>query len=154
VPLKGTYPTSPIIYSSNKAFDKVWGNVIDLFAQSNIPINIIDKSSGLIISKETRLRWAIEGKDGTLSTKNAEVVLRREINRGNRKLIKPDFVTGTWNIHVKEENGETLINVNLHELKGHKGEYFAATARSKAYTYNLGGQTTGVFEQRIYDIIK
>lgn len=153
-PLKGIYPTPPIIHYSEKPFDQVWGNIIDIFAQSNIPIDILDKSSGLITSKVTRLKWAIEGKDGTLSTKNAEVVLRREVDRGNRKLIKPAYVTGTWNIRVKEENGRTVINVNLHELMGYKEEMYAATYTKRNYSYELRGLSTGVFEQKIADAIK
>src|SRR5690349_8549429 len=94
--LKGSYPAPPIIYHSEQSFEKVWSNVIDLFAQKGIPIQLVDKSSGLIISGTSSLIWSFEDKNGSLTKKDAWVVLPKIIDRGSNKLIKPVNVYGTW----------------------------------------------------------
>ena len=55
IPIKGTYPETPIVISSTKSFDQAWDRLVDIFAQKGLSIKIIDRSSGLIISTKSEL---------------------------------------------------------------------------------------------------
>lgn len=155
---KGNYPKPPIVIHSDKAVDKVWDNLIDFFAQKGLSIKIIDRSSGLIISEKTLLTYAVEDKKGQLKNTSAFVVLPRICPPGSDESITPSSVTGEWNVRVKADGAGTSINVNLlnflpiYGRSGTDALYF-----SRAYNKNPGsfsGQTTGVFEKTIADIIK
>ena len=66
----------PIVSNSDQPFEKVWENVIDYFAQNGIPIRIIDKSSGLIISDKAKLSFTFENaKTGKMNHPDHFVVL-------------------------------------------------------------------------------
>ena len=81
----------------NASFDRTWNAVIDVFAERNIPIATIDKSSGLIAttalgieeSKDTTQEWADCGNlPATRATYN--VLVR---GAGDRSTVK---VTVKW----------------------------------------------------------
>ncbi len=81
----------------NASFDRTWSAVIDVFAERNIPIATIDKSSGLIATtslvisdpKETLREWADCGNvEATRATYN--VLVR---GAGDRSTVK---VTVQW----------------------------------------------------------
>jgi hypothetical protein len=74
-PLKGQYPTTPIIGYSDKSFDKVWDNIKGLFSQKGIFIKSIDRSSGLIIFTQSALSATYENKKGEPYNRNAFVVV-------------------------------------------------------------------------------
>lgn len=146
--LRGNYPQTPIINYTDKPKDQVWDNIIDFFAQKGIPIKIIDKSSGLIVSDKANLSWSYEDKKGKLFQPSAFAAIRKFMYPNISKPVNPEKVTGEWNIRIKETNGKTSINVNLYNIEG---------------TYQIGnssslrdpnGKTTGVFEQLIYDAVK
>lgn len=154
-PLKGAYPTPPIITTSDKSFDKVWDNTVDYFAQHGIPIRIIDKASGLIVSDKAKLSWSFEDKNGKLFKKDAFVVLKKMSADYSDKPFKPQEVTGEWNIRVRASGNGTLINVNLYNIE--------ATYEKAYYSYYHGvtysavkaeGFTTGVFETTFEDGVK
>jgi len=156
IPIKGTYPQTPIIYYSDKAKDQVWDNIVDMFAQKGLSIKIIDKSSGLIVSDHSKVTWSHENKNGQLIRKDAFVVIPGIYDRSSEKLIKPDYITGEWNIRIKEENGRTSININLVNLTAtYQGstDYYTYT-KNRAKVVDIDGRTTGVFEKIIYDIVK
>ena len=58
-------PNTPV----TAPFNKTWNTVIDYFTTSNIPISVIDRSSGLIVTRELWIgeidasKWADCGKD-------------------------------------------------------------------------------------------
>lgn len=143
VPLVGNYSDVPYAINSTKPVDTVWSNIIDLFATKGLAIKIIDKSSGLITSEETRLTFTTEDYSGNLNDKSAFVVVTKMSQGGIT--YSAQTVTGEWNIRVKPNEGGTLINVNLVNIKG----YYQNTPLSP-----FTGKSTGVFEKTIADIIK
>lgn len=153
--LKGSYPAPPIIYHTDKSFEQVWSNVIDLFAQKGIPIQLVDKSSGLIISGPATLTWSFEDKTGKLFKKDAWVVLPKVIDRGNNKIIKPYAVYGSWNIRIKVDSGKTAINTNLYNISagyGLVGSY--PMNKTPGTTPIMDGKSTGEFEKLIFDLVR
>lgn len=136
VPLIGTYPEPPFIALSDKSFEDVWSNLIDLFAQNGLGITLIDKSSGLIIASKTRLSWTFEDKEGKPLKADADVVLSKKIDPGPMRPYKPSYCAGDWNVRIKVlPNGKTSINVNLlnidaYILHGNAGEKLYLKAKS------------------------
>lgn len=155
VPLKGSYPENPIVSYSDKSRDRVWDNIIDLFAQKGISIKIIDKSSGLIISEPIKLKWSYEDKSGHVIKPDALVAVWATKHNGD--YLDPHSVSGEWNIRIKEANGKTAINVNIVNVK-HEELDPGSTMRRAFYTledYPTGAvKSTGVFEKSITDYIK
>lgn len=155
LPLKGDYPPTPIISASDKSFDKVWDNVIDYFAQNGIPIKIIDKSSGLIISDKAKLTWSFEDKLGKLANSSAWVVLQKIMDPLHEKPYTPNYVSGEWNIRIKSNDGKTTINVNLYNIEATYGSYYYSSyTHSTIAPVKVEGKTTGVFENAISSAVK
>lgn len=153
-PLKGSYVEKPIEITSKQPYEKVWSNIIDLFATKGLSVKLIDKSSGLIISEKTSLldSYSFEDDKGNLVNPSAFVALDRNEVQGYTK-IKPDNITAEWNIRIKSmENNLTLINVNLTNINATysvpPSQYVAAR------TINFVGKSTGNFEKQIADILK
>lgn len=71
IPIKESYPNIPMVFQSDKSFEQVWDNLIDLFAQKGLSIIIIDKSSGLLISNRSKLASTYEMKNGKLNNPGA-----------------------------------------------------------------------------------
>ena len=164
IPLKGSYPSLPIVITTDKDFNTVWDKLIDLFAQKGIPIKLIDRSSGLILCERSLLKTTVEDKKGVLEDNTAWIVVPKEhnpaLNRDiaitgstsgvySKKMI-PNDVNGEWNVRVKSESGKTSINVNIVNVKF---EDFGANGYSKLLNVS-SYKSTGIFEKIISDEIK
>ena len=155
VPLKGVYPEPPIITKSDRSFDKVWEKTVDYFAENGIPIKIIDKSSGLIISDKTKLSWTFEKKDGFVFNPKSFVVLHQIIDKMHGKPYSPTTVTGEWNIRIKAIGNETSINVNLYNIEATYGQYYYSSySHSVISPVKVEGKTTGIFEKSFEEAVK
>ncbi|MEO6313565.1 MAG: hypothetical protein ABIX01_11920 [Chitinophagaceae bacterium] len=152
-PLKGTYPKTPIVYTSEKSLDKIWDNIIDMFAQKGLSIKIIDKSSGLIVSEKSRLSWSLEKKDGSLFDSTNYVVLEKVSAKGSKYFYTPTRVTGEWNVRIKADGKLTYININLTNIMATYGSAYYSNGRI-VEPVEIVGRTTGVFEKSIYEMIK
>jgi hypothetical protein len=149
-PLKGTYPTPPIIEHSDKPVDEVWSNIIDLFSQKGISIKIIDKSSGLIISTQSEIFATFENKKGEPINPSAFVVVERnniEEQEGRKAPLYP--VLGEWNIRIKNDSGRTSINVNIVNITSERQLGYGRVEKFDPHAH-----TTGVFEKLIFEKIK
>lgn len=148
--LKGTYQDTPYQIETNKSFDDVWSNVIDMFATKGLSIKIIDKSSGIITSGTTSFlsSYCYETKEGKLFNPNAFVVVNMIKNWAGSSL-QPQVVTGEWNIRVKKVEDKTIINVNLVNIIAQYKE-----PSSPFTVWNLEAKSTGVFEKTIADIVR
>jgi hypothetical protein len=153
LPLKGRYLDPPFQIKTTKSFQQIWDNLIDLFAQKGLPIRIIDKNSGLITSDRAKLSSTTEKKDGTLLDPEAFIVVPQIYNPGPRKyypISRGSDITGEWNVRVKETNGETIINVNIVNVKYMAYDaYYKIPKEYSLTTY----KSTGVFEKLISEII-
>jgi hypothetical protein len=153
LPLKGTYINKPYEITSDKSFDAVWSNMIDLFATKGLSIKVIDKNSGLIVSEKTSLisNYTIEDDNGKLIDPNAWIVISK-INWMGTEVI-PDRLTAEWNVRIKSNvEGKTIINVNLTNIDGSK--YYAPTQYTAAQNFKFDGRSTGIFEKTIADQVK
>lgn len=162
VPIKGTYQSTPFTATTTKSFDDVWDKLIDLFAQHGLPIKLVDRSSGLIISSESRMPATIELKNGALQNKDAFVVVpqRHDIgaNRdepvsgytlGKKGTLLTSDVSGEWNVRIKKSGEGCIINVNLVNLS-----YDVTIDKYPRKTSLNDYKSTGVFENIIANYLK
>lgn len=163
IPIKGTYPETPIVISSTKSFDQAWDRLVDIFAQKGLSIKIIDRSSGLIISTKSELTTTAEDVNGMPFDKSAFIVVPTVVQFGKKvpitgtssgayAVVKTSYPAyGDWNVRIKANGTGCTINVNINNIT-----YNAYDATAKAYrdinlyTY----KTTGVFENLLADLIK
>lgn len=131
--IKGTYPQNLHSVVSTLSVDEVWSKVIDFFATSGVPINVIDKSSGLIVSQKMTFPTTGENRDGTLVKESAYIVSPSQIINGIPQPVKQ--VAAVWNIRVKDVAGKTSISINLH-------------------IDDVSSVSTGVFEKQLLDLFK
>src|SRR5689334_11939981 len=96
IPLKGQYPDKPYMDTTNLSKDAVWEKVIDFFAQKGLPIKLVDRSSGLIISEKTSLITSYEDTKGFPAKKEAWVVIPKMIDPNSRKPLPIYPVVGEW----------------------------------------------------------
>jgi len=172
IPLRGSYPAMPIQIPTDKSVEYVWDKLVDLFAQKGLPIKIIDRSSGLIISDKSILKTTIEENNGQLLDNTAWIVVTKKHDAGlNRtvavtgtvsgaysKQMVPRDVTGEWNVRVKKsESGTTIINVNIVNVTF--SDYISTGLGTPGYYKDLPlnsayYKSTGTFEKLITDLIK
>lgn len=155
VPLKGTYSDKPYEVISEKSFDQVWTNVIDLFATKGLSIKLIDKSSGLIVSEKTSFinDYTFEDKLGKLINPDASVVLETVTYEGFNQTLKPEKITGEWNVRIKDNgNNKTSVNVNLTNIDAKL--IIAGSAYTAAQNITFEGKSTGQFEELISSLVK
>lgn len=152
IPLKGSYPSTPIIEYSDNSVDKVWDKIIDFFAQNGLSIKIIDRSSGLIISESSELTWTFEDKKGNQIKPGRWVAIPMVIAPGADKATSPYKVLGEWNVRIKSAGDKTSINVNLVNIRARFATYSMAD-RDPVYT-RVDGRSTGVFEKQMFEIFK
>lgn len=148
-----TNAPSSYTIQSNKNFEQTWTDVIDYVSRVGTSIRTIDKASGLIITDEYSFTksYTYETKDGQLQDNSAYVVLNKK--KGSFGVtIKPDFITGNFNIRVKPTSNGSSITVNLVNLK-------AATTVGKNM-YGGGGhleyytvKSTNVFEKELAKVL-
>lgn len=145
--LTGNYD---IVYTaeSDKSFDEVWNKVIDYFAITGIPITVMEKASGFIVSKEMSLNDMVTmEKDGVLLNERSFVVIPYASNIVYMK------ASSDFNVRVKEENGKVTIMVNLpnifvqRTLKPTGFQMFSEPERVEA-------KSTGAFERGLLELFK
>lgn len=150
-PIKGKYQETPFEAISDNNKDFVWDKIIDLFAQKGLPIKIIDRSSGLIISEPSKLTWTYEDNNGKPYEPNSYVVIQKVSYSNMKKGGLTAIVTGEWNIRIKAEAEKTRVNINLVNIKR---ELAGIQNSSIPLTVGKEAVSTGVFEKIIFDLIK
>lgn len=164
IPVKGTYPSTPMVFSSTQSFDKVWDNLVDLFAQKGFSIKIIDRSSGLIVSQRSLLTATMEDKNGKPVDPSAIIVVPSIKLNGRivpvtgtsvgpyatEKQIKALPVYGDWNVRVKSTATGSTINVNITNVI-----YENILSTKVLIPISISGyKSTGIFEKELSEIIK
>ena len=170
IPLQGNYPTTPMIFTSEKSFDKVWDNLVDVFAQKGLSIKIIDRSSGLIVSGKALLSATMEDKNGKPKNPDAFIAVPSYSHDGKRypmtspsssvgpyatqkqiDAINATPVYGEWNVRIKTSNAGTSINVNILNVTY---DVYNLTMKTNVESPLFTFKSTGVFEKQLADIIK
>ena len=117
-PLRGNYELISSITTSTP-YDKVWNNVIDFFAENNIPIGTLSKDSGIITATNISLDEKVvsyENKDGVIVNSNAWFVVPyfSGVN------VVGARATCSFNVRVRQlEDGNVRIQVNISNLTGY-----------------------------------
>lgn len=152
-PLKGQYSSTPYQINTTSTKEQVWDRIIDLFAQKGLPIKIIDKSSGLIISEKSQLATTTEDKNGEILDKDAWVAVPGRYDGYKRKMVPATYgpAIGEWNIRIKDNNaGGCIVNVNIVNLK----QVIPDIRNVSTERPLLSGRSTGVFEQLVSEMVR
>jgi uncharacterized lipoprotein len=118
-------------------FDSIWTRVIAVFADARIPIQTIEKASGLIVSRPFTLPDSLEREwinCGTLSTTNEDAITWMQKNN-NTLDAAIDF-----NVFVRPLGDSTAVRVNAG---------VTATAMAPAGRVPFKCVSTGVFERQL-----
>ncbi len=157
VPMKGTY-ISDRTFIIDKPLEDTWSKCIDLIASKGYGINLIDKSSGLIVTNKTDFIsvFTYEDDKGGLEKPEAYVVIDgRRIIAGSEKIkVKPVSILGNWNLRVKKiDENKTSVTVNITDLKGYiNAVSYAYSVQSQSVT--IPAYSTGVFEKWVSEQLK
>ena len=141
--LQGYYENTYTIESS-KSFDEVWDNVIDYFAQNAIPISMMEKDSGLIISTKVSVPQTVE-VNGKPYDPNAFVVVP------NYNIKNIATATMTFNVRVRKYDEKIKVTVTTSDVQGYYWQLNTITLMSDKVAVN--GSSTGVFERRLAELI-
>ncbi|WP_247237761.1 hypothetical protein [Telluribacter sp. SYSU D00476] len=159
--LKGKHLEEPYVVITDKPFEEVWNNVVDVLAQSGFPIRFIDKENGLVVSERSSLinDFTFEDRLGKLENPNALVVLPTVSIWTFGDRIYPTSLTGVASIRVRKlgEN-KTKINVNLNALNVDviEGVERNTTEDLRKAQLLIAQQirSTGLFEYKITELVK
>ena len=118
IPLLGKYQETPVKTEFSQPFEKVWENIIDFIADTGQEVQLIDRSSGLIISDAyitSGPYLSNEDKKGVLINNRALVA----VDRMSYNYPYGDLPTHTafakWTIRAKElKNKNIEVSVLLH----------------------------------------
>jgi hypothetical protein len=164
-PLKGTYPSTPMVFTSSNSFETTWDKLVDVFAQKGLTIKLIDKSSGLIVSANSSMPASAEDVNGNLIDPTAFIAVPSWKFAGKRQAVSGQIFTGygknqktrfndvfgEWNVRVKPTANGSTINVNITNVN--YSQYDAKTKRDILHPLSEY-HTTGVFEKELADLIR
>ena len=106
-------------------FDKVWSAVVQIFAEFNLPLTTIDRSSGLIVADKVSV--------------SPEYV---DCGRGAEWVMTPGQVLGTYNVFVLGDTLGTTVSINMR---------FSRYATVLGEPIKLECVSTGVFEKKVFE---
>jgi hypothetical protein len=129
----GTMPTKRVIDNELRIwsnYDAVWGAVVAFFAENNIPVKTMEKSSGFIMAESQIFpkEWIDCGQAGFGETRSSPI--------------------GTFNVFVQEINGEIKVKINT---SFHSQRYDTLNDRSMG---TMECYSTGQFEEMLLSFIK
>lgn len=153
--LKGDYTVESSTVTDAE-FDKVWDNVIDYFAQNNIPVATLEKSSGLIVASNVSIGESLvtlEDSNGQIMNNNAWFVFPYQKNCVGGKVVC------SFNVRVrKQEDGKTFIGVNIGNIQGYIIVEFLNTMtfskQQVTQTVQSSCSSTGNFEKHLLNKFK
>jgi hypothetical protein len=151
-PIKGKYPEPPFQMETKQSFDKVWEKVVDVFSERNIPIKIIDKNSGIIVSEKVEMVTTGEDRKGVLLKKTAFIVVPSYYDPGAKKITTTyliDSYKGSITVRVKQRENEILVVISISEVTAQS--YMNGKIENGT---NITYKSTGVFEKMFFDLIK
>lgn len=148
--LKGTYPGSHFSTETDLGYEEVWNKVIDYFAMNGIPISVIDKNSGLIVSSNVDfVNTCTREVDGKPLDADAYVVIPT-VRGGFGNILTPNSsswdILGQWNVRIKDNNGKTSVSINMVKLDciHRTRSLYGGSTEEK-----IPVKSTGVFENRL-----
>lgn len=134
--LQGNYPKVRHYKETSKTTDEVWANIVDWFFETETPISLIDKESGIIVSGRIPLRLnTVEESNGQPAHSSAYCVVGEEPNLDVVGFVSS--ITGTMMARVRQNGDKTFVQVTLSDLE----------CRSSSFQY-IEIKSTGRFEQQ------
>lgn len=148
--LKRDYSKNVRSYQSDLPFEKVWSRAIDFFSERGIAIQTVDKSSGLIVSGNYSFTNSvtIESSDGGFFDNEKWIVCACPF-LPDGTVVAPNVANGDFNLRIKQEDGKTIINVNLLPREF----YQSANTSFGPVKVDRQAFSTGVFEKKIAEFI-
>ena len=156
IPLPPTFKPDPvtIVKIPCVSKDQAWDRAARLFADRNISIKTIDKSSGFIQSNVLSFISAYQ-IDGENSPKYPPYVIEernqeRKIDGG--MVIQPLYVTGSLKIFMLNDSNQIEIRVNIEDLRinGKASQYYSSVNITEMHYRAF---STGKLESEIADYI-
>lgn len=147
IALKGDYKPS-YSYNINKSSHKIWSLLVDKITEKGYVIDLIDKSTGLIICKNLNLNnnYTFENNEGNPALLEAYIVCDRP-RYANGSTISDMKVNANLNIRIKmldENTSSVSFTINNIEAKVFNVEIYLFY---KAFS-------TGVLELELYKAVK
>ena len=149
--LKSNYRPATSI-ETTASYDEVWDRVVNFFAMNNLPINVLEKDSGIIAANlefEGEPYITKEDKRGNPMNPDAFFVIP---NVGKNEQGKVSF---SFNVRVQKTEYDTIrIYINIGNIKGYRcGNYFYLTY-VKWEEHPIECSSTGVLESKLLEIFK
>jgi hypothetical protein len=111
--LTGEYKTTSYSIETSKSEDVIWSNIVDWFFETQTPIELIDKDSGIITSGRISLR-----SSSTYEINNQPGDVSKYVVLPNGTMNYTDMrVYGRVMARVKSGNGKTKISVFLGDIE-------------------------------------
>lgn len=149
VPKTFNYPAKNTSQPIHLSYDKVWSGVVDFFAENNIPISTIEKSSGLIISSPTQFPASYWITDEQRLYNPEAYIAVQELSD-----VKLDGTgmraTAGWNVRVRQVSEEyTEIQVNIATPLVQILLLNPNTFKNEWHNTICEARSTGVFEKHL-----
>lgn len=152
IPLRGKYPQPPFEITTTQQYEQMWNKVVDVFTERNIPIKIIDKSSGLIVSDKISMGTTVENRNGVPVSDKAFIVVPGYYDPATRKNISAfplDNYSGSISVRVKTKENNVTVSVSI---SGVTAQSYMSGKMQNGDITNF--KSTGKFEQSFFDLLK
>jgi hypothetical protein len=147
--LQGKYQETPFTVTTEKSKDVIWEKVVDIFAVKSIPITLIDKSSGIVVSNKLNLSATYELLNGMPKDSTAALIFNNVYDSRfpSDGYLPFGGIYADFNVRVKEIDGKASINVNIQNV--YYENTFTRHAGLIKIMYDV--KSTGVFEKAFTD---
>ena len=141
------YSTRKVLFESSRAYhdeyDEIWDAVVEAFAQHNIPVKTMDKSSGLIVTDDQAVPIATHIGSGIVDGEYCDCGQSAFIHSGP----PVSEASAKFNVFVRRKaGGEVIVQVNA---------FFKAIVRN-GYNIPIGSldcTSKGVFQEKLLSVL-
>jgi hypothetical protein len=153
VPLSKVYKSNPvaIVKVPGLLKDQAWDRAVRLFAERNISIKMIDKSSGFIQSDLVSFVTAYQIDSAPVPPYPVYVLTQQE--SGFNTVLQPSYITGYLKVFILNDSSQTEVRVNIEDLRSY---HIAEVHHRSSVTYNELNRTvvsTGTLESQVAEYI-
>jgi len=147
----GCYPTKTT-ETIQLPFNQVWEKLLVWFERTDNPVQLSDRTAGVLDSGPIQLTWCFENDDNTLQNPDAAVVWpdRVEWKDGGtiRILVTPTATVGELTFHLKD-NGDstTTVTIAVQRIR-------ATGSNAQGWPLKIAAQSTGKLEKKLLTQLK
>jgi hypothetical protein len=149
IPLSTGYKPNPeaIVKVPGLSRDQAWDRAVRLFADRNIYIKMIDKSSGFIRSDVLSFVSAYQIDSAPAPLYPVYVLTQQE--SAFHTVIQPSYITGYLKVFILNDSSQTEVRVNIEDLRS----YHIVTVRHSQSSVVTHAVSTGTLESEIAEYI-